>query len=274
VNSVSEAERLANDPYFHRALPLDEISAGALQAVALENAVPEARDLALAVVAKNRRNGALAYPSVSSGTPDPAAMIASPVKSWPLREAMIAAPVTGAVALVLASEDFIAERGYEQVAWLRGMGWATEASFLGDRDLSQAPALNAARTRAYADAGITDAIGAIDVAEVTDATPYQELMAYEGLGLCARDRWGARLSAGDFEPGGTMPVNPSGGALCINPVFCSGLIRIAEAATQVLGRAREHQIPNARTAVAHAASGFAMQYQTVVVLGGKPARSN
>ena len=32
VSSLPEAERLANDPYFHRALPLDELAAHALQA--------------------------------------------------------------------------------------------------------------------------------------------------------------------------------------------------------------------------------------------------
>jgi acetyl-CoA C-acetyltransferase len=45
------------------------------------------------------------------------------------------------------------------------------------------------------------------------------------------------------------------------------MIRIAEVANQVRGRAGAHQHPNAKRGVAHAASGFAMQYNTVVVLG-------
>jgi acetyl-CoA C-acetyltransferase len=61
-------------------------------------------------------------------------------------------------------------------------------------------------------------------------------------------------------------VNISGGALSINPVYCTGLIRIAEVARQVLGRAGRHQHADARRGLAHAASGFAMQYNTVVVL--------
>ncbi len=44
-------------------------------------------------------------------------------------------------------------------------------------------------------------------------------------------------------------------------------IRIAEAARQIQGKAGRHQINNARTALGHAASGFAMMYQTVLVLG-------
>ena len=47
----------------------------------------------------------------------------------------------------------------------------------------------------------------------------------------------------------------------------NGLVRIAEAANQVRGCAGAHQVAGVRIALAHAASGFAMQYQTVVVFG-------
>jgi acetyl-CoA C-acetyltransferase len=148
------------------------------------------------------------------------------------------------------------------------MGWATEPAFLGDRDLTKAAALEHACARAYEEAGILDPISGFDVAEVSDATPYQELLAYEGLGLCPRTKWQEQIRAGDFGPRGALPVNLSGGAICINPVFCTGLIRIAEAVDQIRGTAHRHQIAKARTALAHAASGFSMQYQTVVVLSG------
>ena len=62
-----------------------------------------------------------------------------------------------------------------------------------------------------------------------------------------------------------MPVNLSGGVLTFNPVFCTGLIRIAEIANQVRGRAGAHQAPNVRRGLAQAGSGFAMQYQAAIV---------
>ena len=65
---------------------------------------------------------------------------------------------------------------------------------------------------------------------------------------------------------GKLPVNLSGGAISLNPVYCTGLIRIAEIALQVLGKAGPHQRENTSTGLAHAASGDAMQYNTVVVL--------
>ena len=45
------------------------------------------------------------------------------------------------------------------------------------------------------------------------------------------------------------------------------MVRIAEAANQVRGTAGKHQSNKAHTALAHAASGIAMMYQTVVVFG-------
>ena len=259
ASSLSEAQRLGADPYFHRALPLDELSAHALQASALEHAVPHARDAAEAVAEKNRTHGRLAWP-------DPSSHSAPGPLRWPLTPAMTTAPVTGAVALVLATPDFVAERGLRDVAWVSGMGWATEPSFLGDRDLSTAPALMAAARQAYAAAGITDPATMFDLAEVTDATPYAELLAYEALSLCPRQYWKARAIDGSFAHGGRLPVNLSGGVLTWNPVFCTGLLRIAEIANQIRGRAGAHQLANARRGLAHAGSGFAMQYQAAIVL--------
>ena len=47
VSSMSEAQRLGTDPYFHRVLPLDELSSHALQASVLESTLPAARLLPL-----------------------------------------------------------------------------------------------------------------------------------------------------------------------------------------------------------------------------------
>jgi acetyl-CoA C-acetyltransferase len=261
---LREVQRLAADPYFHRALPLDENSAHALQATALLAIVPGVEDAAWAIVEKNRRNGVAAYPGAVkpvSGLPE-----AYPLR-WPLREDMVTPPTTGAVGMVLASSDYISEHALKEVAWIEGMGWATEPSFLGDRKLAKVPALDAAVTQAYAAAKIDNPLSSFDVAEVSDTTPYQELLAYEALGLADREAWSARTKDGTFAAGGKLPVNLSGGALTFNPVFCSGMIRIAEVANQIRGRAGRHQLTGAKRGVAHAASGFAMQYNTVVVLG-------
>ncbi len=49
---------------------------------------------------------------------------------------------------------------------------------------------------------------------------------------------GWRLTeAGETAIGGKLPVNPSGGVLSSNPIGASGLLRFAESALQVMGKA-------------------------------------
>ena len=158
------------------------------------------------------------------------------------------------------------QAGIQNPAWVRGMGWATEAAFLGDRDLTQAQALQEALRQALADARI-DGVTQVDVAEVTGPTPYQELLAYQALGLGGPEQWAGLVAGTGCATTAGPAINPSGGVAAINPVFCGGLVRIAEAAQQVRGLAGAHQATPARTALAHAASGPAMMYQTVVVFG-------
>ena len=269
ASSLSEAQRLGADPYFHRRLPLDEGSAFALQASVIGAAWPQAHDLATPILIKNRGNGAKAYPGAAGAKVDRQSVDSSRPKRWPLREAMLPPPAAGIVALVIASDAHIEERGIKNPAWIRGMGWATETGFLGDRDLKSAPALDAAAERAYEEAGITDPRKALDLVELTDATPYQELLVYDRLGLSSPDKWQSDVNGGSFSADGGLPVNLSGGVAAYNPVFCTGLIRIAEAANQIRGKAGAHQKNGAKLALAHAASGFAMQYQTVLVFGAE-----
>ena len=72
------------------------------------------------------------------------------------------------------------------------------------------------------------------------------------------------------ELGGRLPVNASGGVLCSNPIGASGLLRFAEAAMQVMGRAGEHQVDGARTALGHAYGGGSQFFAMWVVRSAKP----
>lgn len=262
AGNLSEVERLGADPYFHRRLPLDELASFALQANVLVAAQPHAADLASALVAQNRKRGALAYPEFCEAGESAAAIDASTPARWPVREGMVRPGVTGAVAMVIASEDFVKSAGIKNPAWIRGMGWATEAAFLGDRELASAPALVEAARQAFSDAGLTG-VAQVDVVEMSGPTPFQELIAYEALGIAAPKDWADQIQGELKGPS----INPSGGIASINPVFCGGMVRIAEAANQVRGMAGAHQSAHAKTALAHAASGIAMMYQTVVVFG-------
>jgi acetyl-CoA C-acetyltransferase len=273
TEDITEVQRLSADPYYHRALPLDELSAHALQAVALENQVPGLREAAVAVTQTNRLHGSRAYPEFAPSPRESVMIQGGRMLRYPITEGMVSKPAFAVVAMVLASNEWIDQHPGRHTAWVRGMGWATETAWLGDRNLTTLPSLQAAAQQAYTEAGISAPSKAFDVAEVADATAYQQLLALEGLGLCPRTNWVDAVARGTFSAEGSLPVNLSGGALSFNPLFCAGLLRINEAANQVRGRAGTHQRPQVRNAVAHGASGPAMQYNTVVVFGHQAAET-
>ena len=69
------------------------------------------------------------------------------------------------------------------------------------------------------------------------------------------------------SPGLTDPMNA---AARKDMIDVDALMRINEAANQARGCAGAHQHTKVRKSVAHGASGFAMQYNTVVVFGHEP----
>jgi len=271
ADSLSEVQRLSNDPYYHRSLPLDDLSSHALHANVLENEVPQLREAAIELARQLRLNGFKAYPEHSAAPLEKVWIEGGKMLRYPITEGMVTAPSFAAVAMVLADQEWIQTHAGKKVAWVHGMGWATETAYLGDRNLSQLTSLEAATGQAYKEAGITQPH--FDVAELADATPYQALVALEGLGLCARKDWVTAVAKAEYGINGKTTINPSGGAMSFNPVFCSGLMRIAEAANQVRGTAGSHQKSNVEKTVGHGASGFAMQYNTVVVFGREPMES-
>jgi acetyl-CoA C-acetyltransferase len=255
-------ERLSLDPFFQRHVGMDGLVAAALQAAAYRSRYAVPAEAPARVVVKNRAHGAQNPHAARRQPVTVDEVLASPLVAWPVR-ALETAPLSdGACALVLARGD--RARGLRRpAAWLRGMGWASETYWREPEALVQSRALRAAAERAYRMAGIRAPRRDLAVAEVCDVTADHELMACEGLGFCGPGE-GARL-AGD----GPVVVNPSGGLLCANPVFASGLVRVAEAALQVMGRAEGRQVAGTRQAVAHGASGLAGQAHTVVVLEGE-----
>ena len=69
---------------------------------------------------------------------------------------------------------------------------------------------------------------------------------------------------------GDIPVNCSGGVLSTNPIGASGMLRFAESALQVRGRAGEHQVDGARLALGHAYGGAAQYFAMWIVSDRMP----
>ena len=63
---------------------------------------------------------------------------------------------------------------------------------------------------------------------------------------------------------GEFPINPSGGVISTNPIGCTALLRVAEAALQIRGDAGEHQVTrDVKTAVA---TGFGGSFWSEMIL--------
>src|SRR5262249_11324017 len=163
-----------------------------------------------------------------------------PYVAEPLR-AHDCAPVGDGAAVVIIASAERARELCERPAWISGFAHQVDSGSLGARDLLAVPsAAGAARAaRAWPVAVAPTEVARIEVAELHAPFSHQELLLREALGL-----------------GDGVAVNPSGGALCGNPMFAAGLARIGLAARAVMsGRAER--------ALGHATSGPALQQNLV-----------
>jgi acetyl-CoA acetyltransferase len=231
------------DPYLLAPLWPDSVSVAALQArLGLEAGRWTEKDMA--EVAARSRAAAAGNPAAQvSGSVAATELLARPYVAEPLRAHDCAPVGDGAAAVIIATADRAREL-CERPAWISGFAHRVDSGSLGARDLLSVPSAAGAASAAGAGPGSAD-VAPIDVAELHAPFSHQELLLREALGL-----------------GEGVVVNPSGGALCGNPMFAAGLARIGLAARAVMsGRAGR--------ALGHATSGPALQQNLVCVLSGE-----
>lgn len=254
------------DPVYERMLGLDAINSSALQMRRYMSKYGVTEQQCARVSVKNHRNARnnpYSHLPLDISVEDVlrSRILADPIKL------LDASPMSdGACAIVMADESTAKKKGKKAV-WIEGVGHCADAYHLGDRDLADSAALEAAAKRAYGIAGVSDPMKDIDVAELYDAFSYMELMWMEGLGLCRQGEAGAMIDKGVTEMKGKLPVNPSGGVLSAHAVQVAGLARIAEAVLQLRGEAGARQIHGAKRALAHGIEGACGQGHCVFVLG-------
>jgi len=233
--NISEVLSRQLDPYYMGPLWPDAMSLAALQArLLLETGRFSERDLA-EVVVRSRRNAKQNPCAQLAGDLDLDELLAEPMIASPLRKHDCAPISDGAAAVMLAAGD-LARSVCERPAWIAGIDHRIEAHDLGVRDLTQSVSTALAAEKA----GLWRA--PVEIAELCAPFSHQELILREAMRL-----------------GEEVKVNPSGGALCANPVMAAGLIRIGEAAERIRSGA-------AGRAVAHATSGPCLQQNLVCVL--------
>ncbi len=221
------------------------------------------------VAAKDRRNGARnQYAHLRQPDMTMEKVLASAMLWDPVRYDETCPSSDGACAVILGDQA-AAEVSNQPVAWIRATSMRTEPTMFSGKDhVNPAAGADAARAL-WESAGITSPVDQIDAAEIYVPFSWFEPMWLENLGFAAPgDGW--RLTeAGETEITGALPVNPSGGVLSSNPIGASGLLRFAESAMQVTGKAGDHQVPGARTALGHAYGGGS-QYFSMWVVASTP----
>ncbi|MCR4404313.1 MAG: acetyl-CoA acetyltransferase [Candidatus Acetothermia bacterium] len=176
-------------------------------------------------------------------------VLSSPYLFAPLKKLEIAPLVDGAIVLVLA-EGELARRLTDKAVLLEGIGWSSESPWVGTR-LPDARYARLAAELAYAQAGITNPIQEIDLAEVDDRFAYKELQHLEALGLARPGEAGQLLLEGAFDLDGQLPVNLSGGSLGMgDAVEAGGLQRALEIILQLRGEAGARQLPDPEVGLA------------------------
>lgn len=226
------------------------------------------------VAVKDRRNGAK-NPLAHLHQPDiTLEKVLSSQMLWdPIRFDETCPSSDGACAVVIGDEEAAkaVEATGKTVAWVHGTAMRTEPTTFAGRDQVNPQAGQDAAAALWQAAGITDPLKEIDVAEIYVPFSWFEPMWLENLGFVPQGDGWKLTDKGETEIGGTLPVNPSGGVLSSNPIGASGLIRFAEAAKQVMGRAGDYQVANAKKALGHAYGGGS-QYFAMWVVGSEQPR--
>lgn len=171
-----------------------------------------------------------------------------------LTRLMACPPTCGAAAAIIVSEAFVKKHGLRTDVLIAGQAMATDTPSTYDaRDMIRVVGFDVTRLaaqKAYEQAGIqaTD----IDVIELHDCFAQNELLTYEGLGLCAEGQGERLVMNGDNTYGGQWVINPSGGLLSKgHPLGATGLAQCYELTHQLRGSAEQRQVENARIAVQH-----------------------
>ena len=274
VGESGDSQTILNkiwDPTYERQLPLGTITMLAMSAVRAMHKYGLTEEDMARVTVKNRANASLNPKAHLRKKVSIEDVIASRYIAWPIKLLDACPQSSGGCAMVLASERYIKENKLEAV-WITGVAHCSESYFMGDRmgnnyvaDHADAHALGESFERSYRMAGIKDPAKEVHVAELYAPFSNTEFHAVEAAGLAPIGKSMAMLREGQFHIGSPTAVNPSGGTLCTNAIAVSAMVRVAEAALQVWGRAGGHQQPGAKIAAASGNGGDHQFFGTMVI---------
>jgi len=162
----------------------------------------------------------------------------------------------GASAIVLASDEYVAENDVDAPVSITGTGQGGDNLALHDREfLARSPAAEDAATEAYDDAGVGP--DDVELAEVHDCFTIAEVLALESLGFYEPGEAIGAARRGETTATGDRPINLSGGLKAKgHPVGATGTAQIAELTQLLRGdHVNSDAVPDATVGLAHNAGG-------------------
>ena len=206
------------------------------------------------VAVKNRRHGSKNERSQFREASTLEEVLASPLVYEPLTKFQCCPTSDGAAAAIVCSEEFARKHGLADRPHIAAMAMTTDFSSTFDaksmikmvgQDLTKAAA-----AKVYEQAGIGPQD--IQVIELHDCFTPNELITYEGIGLCAEGEAAKLIEDDQTTYGGKWVVNPSGGLLAKgHPLGATGLAQCFELNQQLRGLAGNRQVDGARVALQH-----------------------
>ena len=172
----------------------------------------------------------------------------------PLTRFQCCPPTCGAGAAILCSDEFAKKHGIANPIYIAAQAMTTDfASSFDEKSMIKMVGYDMTRSAAdsvYEQAGIGPQD--INVVELHDCFTANELLTYEGLGLCREGGAEKFIWDGDNTYGGKYVTNPSGGLLSKgHPLGATGLAQCAELVWQLRGQAEKRQVEGARVALQH-----------------------
>jgi len=175
---------------------------------------------------------------------------------WPgvMTRPMACPPTCGAAAALVVSEEFARRNGLDATVCIRAQAMTTDRpNSLESGDMIEVVGADLTRRavqKVYEAAGVGPED--VDVIELHDCFAQNELITYEGLGLCGEGESEKFVLDGDNTYGGKYVTNPSGGLLSKgHPLGATGLAQCYELTQQLRERAEDRQVEGARLALQH-----------------------
>ncbi|WP_319446611.1 MULTISPECIES: acetyl-CoA acetyltransferase [unclassified Mycobacterium] len=189
-------------------------------------------------------------PDLMAGTSD---VETNPVVEGRLRRFDCSQMTDGGAGLVLVTDDYLRDHpDARPIGRIEGWGHRTVGLGMKQKfehsatDPYVMPHVRRAVLDAFTRARVT--LDDLDGIEVHDCFTPSEYMAIDHIGLTGPGESWKAIENGELEPGGRLPMNPSGGLIGGgHPVGASGVRMLLDAAKQVSGGAGDYQVDGAKT---------------------------